>query len=162
MTPASRPNPRAAIRRLNMFGLVTMLVLVGGAGGWAASTDLAGAVIAPGSLVVDQDVKKVQHPTGGVVGELNIDEGDHVKAGDVLIRLDETVTRANLGVVMSSLDQLEARQARLRAERDGAAAVKFPEHLRARRSTPRSARSCPAKKSCSSFGPPRARGRSTS
>jgi HlyD family secretion protein len=96
MTPPPKANPRAAIRRLNMLGLVTLLVLVGGAGGWAASTDLAGAVIAPGALVVDQDVKKVQHPTGGVVGELNVEDGDHVKAGDVLIRLDETVTRANL------------------------------------------------------------------
>jgi HlyD family secretion protein len=137
MTAASRPNPRAAIRRLNMFGLVTLLVLIGGAGGWAASTDLAGAVIAPGALVVDQDVKKVQHPTGGVVGELNVDDGDRVKSGDILIRLDETVTKANLGVIMSSLDQLEARQARLRAERDDAAAINFPEALVARRSDPK-------------------------
>ena len=136
-TATPRPDPRAAIRRLNMVGLVTLLVLVGGAGGWAASTDLAGAVIAPGSLVVDQDVKKVQHPTGGVVGELNVKDGDNVEAGEVVIRLDETVTKANLGVIISSLDQLEARQARLRAERDGAAEIDFPEHLIVRRSDPK-------------------------
>lgn len=136
MVAPTRANPRASIRRLNIIGLVTMLVLVGGAGGWAASTDLEGAVIAPGTLVVDSDVKKVQHPTGGVVGEINISNGDRVKAGDVVIRLDETVTRANLGVVLSSLGQLEARQARLRAERDGAPEIKFPESLTARRSEP--------------------------
>ena len=90
-----------------------------GVGGWAATTEFAGAVIAPGSLVVESNVKKVQHPTGGVVGELRVRDGDRVKAGDVVVRLDETVTRANLAIVTKSLDELAARQARLEAERDG-------------------------------------------
>ena len=74
----------------------------------------------PGTLVVESDVKKVQHPTGGVVGEIHVRDGDRVKAGDVLIRLDETQTRANLAIIEKSLDELAARQARLEAERDGA------------------------------------------
>jgi HlyD family secretion protein len=83
-------------------------------------------------LVVDTNVKKVQHPTGGVVGELRVREGDRVAVGDILLRLDETVTRANLAIVIKSLDELSARQARLEAERDSADAVVFPDRLMAR------------------------------
>ena len=71
-------------------------LLAGGVGGWAATTEIAGAVIAPGFLVVESNVKKVQHPTGGVVGEIRARDGDRVKAGDIVVRLDETITRANL------------------------------------------------------------------
>ena len=95
-------------------------------------TEISGAVIAPGQLVVESDVKKVQHPTGGVVGELRVREGDKVKAGDVLIRLDETQTRANLDIVLKALDELTARRARDEAERDGAKAAVFPPELVAR------------------------------
>ena len=93
-------------------------------------------MIAPGQLVVESDVKKVQHPTGGVVGELRVREGAKVKAGDVLIRLDETQTRANLDIVLKALDELSARRARDEAERDGAAAVRFPAELVARTADP--------------------------
>lgn len=135
--PAKPPrDPRKAIFRLNAFGLAVLLVLVGGAGGWAVSTELAGAVIAMGSVVVDSDVKRVQHPTGGVVGELNVRNGDHVKAGDILLRLDETITRANLAIVLNSLDQAIAREARLAAERDAASQIAFPPELLEREAEP--------------------------
>ncbi len=78
------------------------LFLAGGIGTWAATTDISGAVIALGHVVVDTNLKKVQHPTGGIVSELRVREGDHVKEGDVLIRLDETLTRANLAIVGKS------------------------------------------------------------
>ncbi|MCJ2013599.1 HlyD family type I secretion periplasmic adaptor subunit [Methylobacterium sp. J-076] len=107
-------------------------ILVLGIGGWATYTMISGAVIAPGQLVVESDVKKVQHPTGGVVGELLVREGSRVKAGDVLIRLDETQARANLDIVLKALDELAARRARDEAERDGADAVNFPPDLLAR------------------------------
>jgi HlyD family secretion protein len=112
------------LRRHLLAGLVTLLVLGGGMGGWAATTELAGAVVAPGLVVVDSHVKKVQHPTGGVVGEIRVREGTPVKAGDLVVRLDETVTRANLAVVTKGLDELAARQGRLEAERDGLARIK--------------------------------------
>jgi HlyD family secretion protein len=86
-------------------------------------------LIAQGSIVVDSNVKKVQHPTGGVVGELFVRDGDHVKAGDILLRLDETVTRANLAIVTKGLTELYARKARLAAERDGADSVAVPPEL---------------------------------
>jgi HlyD family secretion protein len=123
---------RRSIRRALLGGIVVACLLAFGIGGWAAITELAGAVIAPGSLVVDSDVKKVQHPTGGVVGELRVRDGNHVKAGDVVVRLDDTQTRANLAIITKSLDELAARQARDEAERDGAKAVVFPAELLAR------------------------------
>src|SRR5690349_20689265 len=75
-----------------VFGIVVMVVFLGGVAGWAATVDLAGAVLATGSVVVDSSVKKVQHPSGGVVGTIHVKEGQRVNAGDVLISLDETVT----------------------------------------------------------------------
>jgi HlyD family secretion protein len=110
-------------------GIVAVCLLVGGVGGWAAMTELSGAVIAPGTLVVDSDVKKVQHPTGGVIGEIDVRDGDRVKAGQVLARLDATVTRANLAIVIKSLDELAARDARLEAERDDLTSVPFSHAL---------------------------------
>jgi HlyD family secretion protein len=82
-----------------LAGVVLGGILVVGIAGWARGTELAGAVIAQGFVVVESDVKKVQHPEGGVVGELNVRDGDHVEAGDVVVRLDATQTKANLGVV---------------------------------------------------------------
>lgn len=119
---------RSAYRHA-LAGLCALLLLVGGFGGWAATTQIAGAVIAPGVVAVDTDVKKVQHPTGGVVGGLFVRDGQAVKAGQVVARLDETVTRANLAIVVKSLDELMAREARLEAERDGAATPAFPAAL---------------------------------
>ena len=131
-----RPWAPSSIRRHLIVGLSAVFVLVGGIGGLAATTELAGAVIATGVLVVESDVKKVQHPTGGVVAELNVREGNDVVAGQVLIRLDQTVAAANLAVVAKSLDQLEARQARLEAERDAADALAFPDTLLDRATDP--------------------------
>jgi membrane fusion protein, type I secretion system len=129
----AKQDPRAVIRKLNLVGLVVTLVLICGVGGWAATVQLAGAVIAPGTLVVETNVKKVQHPTGGVVGEILVKEGGQVEAGQVVLRLDDTVTKATLGVVRSQLDELIARQARLAAERDDAEAIAFPAELTSRR-----------------------------
>jgi HlyD family secretion protein len=105
------------------------LLLVVGVGGWAAFTELSGAVVTSGVLVVESEVKKVQHPTGGVIGEIRVKDGDRVREGDVVIRLDETVTRANLSIVIKSLNEIAVRQARLEAERDGAESVIFPPEL---------------------------------
>ncbi len=129
-------DPRRVIRKLNILGFALIAVMFGGFGVWAATSQLAGAVIAPGALVVESNVKKVQHPTGGIVGELLVHEGDTVEAGQVLIRLDDTLTRSTLGVVRSQLDELTAREARLVAERDGAPIIVFPDDLLARTKEP--------------------------
>lgn len=118
-----------SIRRYLFAGVASLALLVGGVGGLAAMTKLSGAVIAPGRLVVATNVKKVQHPTGGVIGALAVREGDSVKAGQVLARLDATLTEANLAIVSKSLNEFEARRGRLTAERDGAQAIAFPDSL---------------------------------
>jgi HlyD family secretion protein len=116
-------NPRSSIRKLNLVGCTAIVTAVGGFGGWGATTEIAGAVIAPGAVVVESNVKKVQHLSGGIVGEILVKEGTEVEADQVLIRLDDTLARATLGVVQSQLDLYVARETRLLAERDGAAAV---------------------------------------
>jgi HlyD family secretion protein len=118
-----------SVRRHLFLAICASLLLVGGLGGWAATTELSGAVVAAGNLVVASSVKKVQHPSGGVIGQLLVRDGDAVGAGQLLIRFDETVTRANLAVIDSSLIELYARMARLMAERDGADEVKVSRAL---------------------------------
>ena len=120
---------RRSIRRHILAGLTVFAVLAAGVGSWAGMAKLSGALIAPGSIVVDSNVKKVQHPTGGVVGELRVREGDRVKAGDIIVRLDQTITRANLAIVTKGLAELAARKARLASERDGSDAIDFPDQL---------------------------------
>jgi HlyD family secretion protein len=132
---AAAADPGPSIRRHVMAGLASLTLLTGGFGGWAATTELSGAVVAAGTLVVDSNVKKVQHPSGGVVGELKVRNGDRVNAGEVIVRLDATETRANLSIVLNGLDQLAARQARLEAERDAGEQPVFPEQLTRRTST---------------------------
>jgi len=132
----SARSTRSSIRRHLGLGLGVAVILAAGVGGWAGTAEIAGAVIAPGSLVVDSNVKKVQHPTGGVVGELLVRDGDQVKSGDLLVRLDETITRANLAMVLKSLDEFAAREARLEAERDDEERLMFPEDLSRRSPDP--------------------------
>jgi HlyD family secretion protein len=121
-----------SIRRHLLVGSLVSLGFVGAVGGWSATAELAGAVVAPGHLVVESNVKKVQHPTGGIVGELNVRDGDHVNAGDVVVRLDETQTKANLAVLTKGLEELHARSARLEAEKTAAVSISFPDELLSR------------------------------
>lgn len=140
MIEMKQPKPMSeammAIRQHIVIGLAVLALLVVGLGGVTAMTQLSGAVIASGLLVVDSNVKKVQHPTGGVVGELLVRDGARVRAGDIVVRLDETITRANLSIVVKALDELAARQARLEVERDGGETISFPSNLTDRKDNP--------------------------
>jgi HlyD family secretion protein len=120
---------RASIRMHLIVGLSVVVLLGGGLGGWASTAEISGALIAPGSIVVESSVKKVQHPTGGVVGELRAHDGDLVKAGDIVVRLDDTVTKANLAIVTKNLNGLLARAARLQAEQQGLDKIVFAKSL---------------------------------
>jgi len=124
------------IRHNVLIGLGITAALVGGLGVWAGSSSLAGAVIAGGTVVVETAVKKVQHQTGGVVGEILVKNGDRVEAGQILMKLDETMTRANLQIVSQQLDRADARMARLEGERIGASEMKIPVRLAARVNEP--------------------------
>ena len=129
MTTLSQNNSRRSIRRHLWIGTLVAIALVVGIAGWAWTAELAGAVIAPGVVVVELDVKQIQHPTGGVVSELHVRNDDYVQAGDVVVRLDATQSQANVAVYSKSLDELEARQARLEAEKNSANSVRFPDEL---------------------------------
>jgi HlyD family secretion protein len=126
----------SSLRRNIGVGGTAAALLVILVSGWAFATNLSGAVIAQGILVVDSTVKKIQHPTGGVVGKLLVRDGSVVRTGDVLVQLDDTQTRANLAIVTKQLDELAARQAREQAERDDAETILFPAELAERKSEP--------------------------
>ena len=136
MMTAELKGARRSIRAHLIVGLTSMLVLAGGFGGWASTVPISGALIAPGAVVVDSNVKKVQHPTGGVVGEVRVRDGDVVKAGDIVVRLDETVVRASLAIVVKTLNGLYARAARIEAEQRGADKITFPAALTDRADDP--------------------------
>lgn len=111
-------------------GVTFGFLLLGGVGGWAATAQLTGAVIAQGSVAVDQKLKSTQHRDGGIVSDLAVREGDFVNAGQILIRLDDVQTKAELSIVHSQLVELAARKARLQAERDLLDTIEFPSDLR--------------------------------
>ncbi|RDJ25204.1 HlyD family type I secretion periplasmic adaptor subunit [Bosea caraganae] len=127
---------KSSLRSLALSGGAGIALFAGTVGVWAVTTTLSGAVVASGQFVVDSSVKKVQHPTGGVVGEIFVREGDRVERDAVVIRLDDTVTRSNLQVVLKQLGQFAARQARLQAERDGRAAIIVAPELAGRLAEP--------------------------
>lgn len=134
--PHRPKSPFAEVRRYILFGLAIIITLLGGIGVWAATVEISGAVLAMGSVVVDSSVKKVQHPTGGVVGAIYVKEGQQVQAGEVVIRLDETVTRANLQMVSKMLDEIAVSQARRKAEQADLSVIVYPDDLRERRDEP--------------------------
>lgn len=124
---AAKPDASFSITGHVVFASCVVAVLVFGLGGWAAMANLSGAVIAPGTFVVERNVKKVQHSYGGIVAEINVKNGDHVEAGQVLLRLDPVQIRSEIGIIRSQLTELAARAARLAAERDNLPAVVLPE-----------------------------------
>ncbi|MBN7756649.1 HlyD family type I secretion periplasmic adaptor subunit [Nitratireductor aquimarinus] len=109
-----------------IMGVTLGFLLVGGVGGWAATAQLTGAVIAQGSVVVDQNLKSIQHRDGGIVSDIAVREGDQVAKGQVLIRLEDAQTKAERSIVRSQLVELKVRKARLLAERDLLAEIEFP------------------------------------
>jgi HlyD family secretion protein len=113
-------------------GLRVLLIAGVLGGGWAFFMPLAGAVVVPGNLVVQSNVKTIQHPTGGVVAEIEVQNGSHVAAGDLLVRLDATQLRANQRMVSKRLDEERVKLARLSAERDGLSIVGLPAELASR------------------------------
>jgi HlyD family secretion protein len=119
-------------RNMNWYlrlGMIGSAVFVGGTMTWATVAPLEGAVIASGVVAVENNISKVQHPTGGVVGTVYVREGQRVSAGDVLVRLDETVTRSSRQIVANELVAMRARLARLTAEMQRAETLIMPADL---------------------------------
>lgn len=120
-----------------ILGFIALLILVGGFGTWSVMANISGAVIATGQLEVDQNRQVVQHLDGGIVSDVQVEEGQTVAAGDVLIRLDAQDLTGELAIVEGQLYELMARAGRLRAERDGDPGIVFePELLQAAATRP--------------------------
>ena len=118
MTAPHVPSRWSAAKPL-LTGTLAVALLVGGFGTWAVFANLTGAVITHGQIEVDRNRQVIQHPDGGVVEEIVVDEGETVAAGDLLIRLDSSNLASELAVVEGQLFEILARRARLEAERDG-------------------------------------------
>ena len=114
-----------SVRKPMIVGVLGLLLLVGGFGTWAVMTQISGAVIAGGQIEVDQNRQVIQHPDGGVVEAILVEEGNTVEAGEVLLRLDPTELQSELSIVESQLFELIARRGRLEAERDEQDTITF-------------------------------------
>lgn len=116
-------------RRPIAIGLLTVALLVFGFGGWSMLTEIDGAIVASGQIEVEQNKQVVQHPDGGVVAQINVKEGQTVRAGDLLVQLDGTLFESELAVVEGQLFEAMARRDRLQAERDDKAEPTFTGEL---------------------------------
>lgn len=111
------------------IGMIGIAVLFGGFGTWSVMSNIAGAIVASGRIEVDRNRQVVQHDTGGTIAEIHVDEGDLVKAGDLLLRLDPEQAQSELTLIEGQLFELMARRGRLQAQRDEADEISFPEDL---------------------------------
>lgn len=117
--------PRLDIGRPVRAGVVAVGVLAAVVGGWAGTTAISGAVVASGAATVLGHAKVIQHPDGGTVASIEVENGDAVAAGDVLFTLDPTLVSLNLDIARTRLAAALALKARLEAERAGADEIDF-------------------------------------
>lgn len=127
MTPEKSKSQKSLARagKPLFVGYLSLVVLIGVIGVWGVQARIAGAVIASGMIQVENNRQIVQHPQGGVVGELLVRDGTRVNAGDVVLRLDDTILRSELAIIMAQLNEIRARKGRLTAERDEASEIEF-------------------------------------
>jgi HlyD family secretion protein len=118
---------RSGMRLRLLAGFVITAIFLFGILGYSAAVDIRGAVIAPGNVVVEGNIRRIQHQDGGSVAQILVRNGQKVAAGDLLVRMNETQARAELGVVMVQLFSQQVRAARLVAEREDAPAIRFPQ-----------------------------------
>lgn len=118
------------------LGFITIFVFIMVMAGWGALAPLSGAVVANGVLQAEGGRKAVQHPYGGVVTELLVQEGDSVREGEVLMRLSDAEPRAQYDVLAAERDTLLAAQGRLQAELAGSGQPAFSDDLLSRKNEP--------------------------
>lgn len=127
--PAAPQTKKWSARRPMWIGALAVAILFGVLGIWGNFATISGAIISSGMIQVESLRQVVQHPQGGVVGTIDIKEGDIVQAGQVLIRFDDTLLRSQLKAVDGQLKEVIARRARLEAERDEADSLTFAPEL---------------------------------
>ncbi|MDF2763078.1 MAG: hypothetical protein K0S81_56 [Rhodospirillales bacterium] len=124
------------LRGLMLGGVLAIALFFGGLGSWAALAPLASAAVAPGLVTVESNRKTVQHLDGGIISELLVRNGDRVARGQVLLRLEDVESRSEFDLLQGRRLALAAQQARLAAERDGAAEIALPPELAKRQADP--------------------------
>jgi HlyD family secretion protein len=127
--PPVPANPLVRVRELVLAGSALIGIFVIGFGTWSAMAPLQSAAVAMGMVVSESSRKTVQHLEGGIIRDILVHDGDAVRAGQVLIRLDDTKARTTLGALEGQLWDAKAREARLVSERDSAAQIVFPPDL---------------------------------
>lgn len=127
---------RKSMHRFTLLGILGVFLIIGTIGAWATMSEISGAVIASGKLVVEGNSKRIQHAEGGIVEDIRVKDGDMVEPDQILVVLDETDARAELGIVRSAENELMARIARLEAESNDRTEIIFPEALRSQISAP--------------------------
>lgn len=126
---ASRPYQPGSPYKVVLIGAAIVLAAFVGLGTWAALAPLDSAALAPGTVAVESNRKVVQHPEGGVVERIVVQEGARVSENELLIKLDPTEEQANFKAVRQKLNSALARRARLIAERENADEIDFPQEL---------------------------------
>ncbi len=126
-----------SLRRFQLAGYISIFLMVGVLGAWAMTTHLHGAVIAPATIIAESNSKRVQHKDGGIVRQILVRDGQRVTAGQDLVVLDDTETKAELAIVDALLIEELAKKGRLEAQRDETETVVFSEELEQRKSDPR-------------------------
>jgi len=122
---------RPPTRRAVWIGLLALGIFAGGFGYWAFTAPLAEAAIAPGLIKVEGSRRTIQHLEGGIVREILVRDGDRVKAGQLLIRLDDTQSGSSTATLHALRLALLAQDARLRAELAHAKDIAFPAEITA-------------------------------
>lgn len=125
----SLPSIEGDMRRLSLTGWTLITLFVVGGTVWMAQTRLEGAAIAFGVVGAESNRKSIAHLEGGIISEILVREGEKVKAGQTLVRMDDTMAQATLDLLQGREDALIARQARLQAEMKGDKKIQFPSLL---------------------------------
>jgi HlyD family secretion protein len=127
---------KTSMQRFGLAGILAVVLVLGGVGGWAAFARIQGAVVASGQMVVESTSKRIQHRDGGIVAQISVKNGDQVKAGQQLLLMDDTEARAELGIIETIRIEWLAKANRLRAERDNTAKILFDDELLQQRDRP--------------------------
>ena len=126
-----------SLRRYQIAGYASILLMVGAVGGWSVATTINGAVIAGATVIAESNTKRIQSKDGGIVRDILVQDGDRVVEGQSLVILDDTDTKSELDIIDAVLSEALARRARLESEHDGVDKIVFPEDLLSRRGEPK-------------------------
>jgi len=116
-------------RRPAKLGFLVIFLAFGVAGGWAATTEVDGAIVGSGTVAIETNSKQVQHLEGGIIGEILVKEGQLVHAGDVVLRLSDISAKATRDTYRNQLLAARVLEARLTAERDEQPTIKLPDDI---------------------------------